>query len=50
MKRYFLDPSEVMTSADGVRFAVSTQWDYNNFPRLQSVIKEFLGYRLEEYK
>ncbi len=49
-KRYFLDPSDVLTSSDGIKFAVCTQWDYRNFPRVQSIITDFLGYTLEEYK
>lgn len=47
-KRYFLDSKDILVSADGVRFAVCTQWDYKNFPAIQSVIKDYLDYELEE--
>lgn len=44
-KRYFL--KDTLQSADGVKFAVTTQWDYNNFPQVQEVIRN-LGYALDE--
>ena len=47
-KRYFMDPSEILETADGVRFAVCSQWDYRNFPRISDIITDFLGYKLEE--
>lgn len=47
-KRYFLAPSKILETSDGVRFAVCTQWDYRNFPRISDIITDFLGYKLEE--
>ena len=47
-RRYFLDPSEILETADGVRFAVCTQRNYRNFPRISDIITDFLGYKLEE--
>lgn len=47
-KRYFMKPGETLTSADGIQFAVCTQWDYNNFPRVQEIIRETLTYTLDE--
>lgn len=45
--RWFLDPSEILTSADGVRFAVSNEWG-DNFENFRShVIKEF-GWTITE--
>lgn len=49
-KRYFLDSKDILTSSDGIKFAVCTQWDYRNFPALQQVITNYLDYQLEEFK
>lgn len=47
-KRYFLDAKDILVSVDGIKFAVCTQWDYKNFPEVQQVITDYLGYQLEE--
>jgi hypothetical protein len=44
--RYFLDPHDILTSADGVQFAVSNQWG-NQFPKFQNHIRNF-GWTLKE--
>lgn len=45
--RWFLDDSEILTSADGVRFVVSKEWGYNFSDFQQHVYKEF-GWTIEE--
>lgn len=47
-KRYFLKPGQTLTSADGIMFAVCTQWDYHNFPKVQEIIRDTLTYTLDE--
>ena len=47
-KRSMLGQSGILETADGVRFAVCTQWNYRNFPRISDIITDFLGYKLEE--
>ena len=46
-KRYFIGPDEILTSGDGVKFAVSTQWG-DNFKTFQKHIAKELGWKLEE--
>jgi hypothetical protein len=45
-RRYFLDPHDILTSADGVQFAVSNQWS-TQFPQFQKHIRNF-GWTLKE--
>lgn len=45
--RWFLEPEEILTAADGVRFAVSNEWG-DNFASFQKHITEQLGWTLEE--
>lgn len=44
--RYFLDPSDILTSADGVQFAVCNQWG-DQFQQFQEYVKNF-SWSLEE--
>lgn len=44
--RYFLDPHDILTSADGVQFAVSNQWG-DQFYQFQQHVKNF-GWTLTE--
>lgn len=44
--RYFLDPRDILTSADGVQFAVSNQWG-DQFYQFQQHVKNF-GWTLIE--
>lgn len=46
-KRWFLQPDKILTAADGVRFAVSTQWG-DNYASFQKHVTEQLGWTLEE--
>ena len=41
-KRYFTDPDETLTSADGIRFAVSSEWG-KNFDAFRAHVKDKLG-------
>lgn len=45
--RWFLDPSEILTAADGVRFAVSNEWGHQ-FSQFQKYIANAFGWLLEE--
>lgn len=45
--RWFLEPEEILTSADGARFAVSNEWG-DNFASFQKHVTEQLGWTLEE--
>lgn len=45
--RWFLDPSDILTSADGKRFAVSTQWG-DNFADFRNHIAKELGWTIKE--
>ena len=47
--RFSSTPQELLTSSDGVRFAVCNQWDYNNLPKLISILKK-LKWRVKEIK
>lgn len=47
--RWFLDPSEILTSTDGVQFAVSTEWG-NQFPQFQKHVADAFGWALNEVK
>lgn len=47
MGRCFLDPSDIMTSADGVKFTVTTEWGHNFEEFRKHVIREF-GWTIEE--
>ena len=47
--RWFLDPSEILTSADGVQFVVSTEWG-DQFPQFQKHVAEAFGWILDEVK
>ncbi len=49
MGRFSSTPNELLTSADGIRFAVCNQWEYNNFPRFVNILKE-LKWRVKEIK
>ena len=45
--RWFLEPEEILTASDGVRFAVCTEWG-DNFASFQKHVAEQLGWTLEE--
>lgn len=45
--RWFLDDSEILTSADGVRFVVSNEWG-DNFADFQKHVSKELGWTIEE--
>lgn len=45
--RWFLDDSEILTSADGVRFVVSNEWG-DNFAEFQKHVSKELGWTIEE--
>ncbi|MBR1835414.1 MAG: hypothetical protein IJ785_07925 [Bacteroidales bacterium] len=49
MGRFSSTPQEILISSDGIRFAVCNQWDYNNLPRLISILKK-LKWRVKEVK
>lgn len=48
-RRWFLDPSDILTLADGTKFTVTTEWgdNFENFRK--HVIREF-GWTIEEVK
>lgn len=45
--RWFLDDSEILTAADGVRFVVSNEWG-DNFADFQKHVSKELGWTIEE--
>lgn len=45
--RWFLDDSEILTAADGVRFVVSNEWG-DNFTDFQKHVSKELGWTIEE--
>lgn len=45
--RWFLDPSEILTAADGVQFVVSTEWG-DNYPAFQKHVADTFGWELIE--
>ena len=45
--RFFIAPQQILTSGDGVKFAVSTQWEYHNFPVFISILKK-LKWKVKE--
>ena len=45
--RFFIAPQQLLESADGVKFAVSTQWDYHNFPIFVGILKK-LKWKVKE--
>ena len=45
--RWFIEPEEILTAADGVRFAISKEWG-DNFALFQKHVTEQLGWTLEE--
>ncbi len=47
--RWFLDQSEILTSADGVQFVVSTEWD-DPFSQFQKHVADAFGWTLNEVK
>ena len=47
--RWFLDPCEILTSADGVQFVVSTEWG-DQFPQFQKHVADAFGWTLNEVK
>lgn len=49
MGRFSSTPQELLTSSDGIRFAVCNQWDYNNLPKLINILKK-LKWRVREVK
>ena len=46
--RFFLGNNEILTSGDGIRFAVSSEWGPINFPIFQKHILENFGWTLNE--
>lgn len=47
VRRWFLNPSEILYDADGIAFAVSTEWG-DNFVSFKKHIEESFGWKLEE--
>lgn len=45
--RWFLEPEEILTAADGVRFAVCNEWG-DNFASFQQHVSDQLGWTLKE--
>ena len=45
--RYYMEPKNIMTSSDGVKFAVSHEWG-NQFYAFQSHVKKTLGWDIVE--
>ena len=45
--RWFLDPSEILTSADGIKFAVSNEWG-DNFTDFRNHIAKEFGWSIKE--
>jgi len=45
--RWFLDPKEILTAADGTRFAVSNEWG-NNFDDFKKHVETSFGWTVEE--
>lgn len=45
--RFFIAPQQLLESGDGVKFAVSTQWEYHNFPVFMSILKK-LKWKVKE--
>lgn len=45
--RWFLEPEEILTAADGIRFAVSNEWG-DNFANFQKHVANNLGWELKE--
>ena len=45
--RFFIAPQQLLVSGDGVKFAVSTQWEYHNFPVFISILKK-LKWKVKE--
>lgn len=45
--RWFLDPSDIKTSADGVKITVSSEWGHNFEEFRKHAIREF-GWTIEE--
>ncbi len=45
--RFYVAPTQVLRSGDGVDFAVSNQWDLNNFPILIEILKK-LKWKVKE--
>lgn len=45
--RWFLEPEEILTAADGIRFAVSNEWG-DNFTNFQKHVADNLGWELKE--
>lgn len=47
MGRFYTAPAQILKSADGIEFAVSNQWDYNNFPVFVEIIRK-LKWKVKE--
>lgn len=45
--RWFLEPEEILTAADGTQFAVSNEWG-DNFDEFQKHIQDSFGWKVEE--
>lgn len=45
--RWFLEPEEILTASDGIRFAVSTEWG-DNFDEFKKHIESSFGWTVEE--
>lgn len=45
--RFFIAPQQLLESGDGVKFAVSTQWEYHNFPIFVGILKK-LKFKVKE--
>lgn len=48
MNRFYTAPNDVLTSSDGIRFAVSKEWGHN-FANLVERLKDF-GWEISEYR
>lgn len=45
--RWFLEPEEILTSSDEIRFAVSNEWG-DNFDNFKKHIESSFGWSVEE--
>ena len=45
--RFYTARTQILTSGDGVEFAVSNQWDYNNFPIFIEILRQ-LKWKVKE--
>ena len=46
-KRHFIKDHEILESADGIKFAVSTEWNFNNVLNIVKLAKKE-GFKIDE--